>query len=155
MEQQDVRSRFNKSLTKDICSLSCNTTTAIMKAAEQALRTYGASDLVKEYDESMSAATREKLLDALLNAVRQRLIQYTAAQNMNAPPLRDSGSVPPKKGPPLKNKKCPLVRALVGFGVQRSSLSEDAIEFCREFLQQHQWGRALATRRTKRFTVTT
>jgi hypothetical protein len=111
--------------------------TSTMKAAEQALRAYGASDLVKEYDESMSAATREKLLEALLNTVRQRLIHFITTQTMNA--LRSGSSVPPK-GPPLKDKKCPLVRALVGYGVQRSSLSQDAIEFCRAYLQQDQWG---------------
>jgi hypothetical protein len=129
-----------------------------MKAAEQALRAYGAADLVKEYDESMSAATRAKLLEALLNAVRQQLIQYMATRDMNALP-RDSSSgsstVPRSKGPPLKDKKCPLVRALVGYGVQRSSLSQDAIEFCRAFLQQHQWGSGVGFTPYQKNTATT
>lgn len=104
-------------------------------AAEEALRTYCAPSLIREYD-GLGMEAKHSLLDALVTGERDCLFQTMVRQETTKKKDRRRPA----------NRTCPLVRAFAALGVNPSVIHEDEIEMCRQRLSV--WGDDNATHPT-------
>jgi hypothetical protein len=107
-------------------------------SADLAFRRYGAPTLVQEYEKSGNVE-RHALLAAFMSTQRDNFIQISAFSEIRGKKStgkpRNSGSSSTGQA----DNNCPLVRALVELGVDRSSLRDDHVmNMCRRSIST--WG---------------